>query len=194
VEPSNKAATTAVPNARRVQDEVTLAETLGLNRFNSDFYALELGNHVLGGGFYATRFYRDLREKGGLVYTVSSTFNVGRTRGVYQVQYGCDPPNVSKAHNIVARDLKDMQTEPPTAHELEQAKALLLREIPLSESSVDAIAGGMLSRATLGLPLDEPIQAARRYVALTPEDVRAAFAKWLRPDDLVQVTQGPAPQ
>jgi len=194
VEPSNKAATTAVPNARRVQDEVTLAETLGLNRFNSDFYALELGNHVLGGGFYATRFYRDLREKGGLVYTVSSTFNVGRTRGVYQVQYGCDPPNVSKAHNIVARDLKDMQTEPPTAHELEQAKALLLREIPLSESSVDAIAGGMLSRATLGLPLDEPIQAARRYVALTPEDVRAAFAKWLRPDDLVQVTQGPAPK
>jgi zinc protease len=194
VPPPNKVATTAVPNERRVQDEVTLAETLGLNRFNPDFYALELGNHVLGGGFYATRFYRDLREKGGLVYTVSSTFNIGRTRGVYQVQYGCDPPNVSKAHNIVARDLKDMQTAPPTPHELEQAKALLLREIPLSESSVDTIAGGMLSRAITGLPLDEPIQAARRYVALTPEDVRAAFAKWVRPDDLVQVTQGPAPQ
>jgi zinc protease len=94
----------------------------------------------------------------------------------------------------VARDLKDMQTAPPTEHEMDQAKALLLREIPLAESSVDTIAGGMLSRATLGLPLDEPIQAARRYVALTPEDVRAAFAKWVRPDDLVQVTQGPAPQ
>ncbi len=193
-EPPNKAVTTAVPNARRVQDEVTLAETLGLNRFNSDYYALELGNHVLGGGFYATRFYRALREKGGLVYTVSSSFNVGRTRGVYEVRYGCDPPNVSKAHSIVARDLKDMQTAPPTEHEMEQAKALLLREIPLAESSVDAIAGGMLSRATLGLPLDEPILAAHRYVALTPEDVRAAFAKWVRPDDLVQVTQGPAPQ
>ena len=63
---ANKPATTAVPNASRVQDEVTLAETLGLNRFNPDYYALELGNHVLGGGFYATRFYRDLREKGGL--------------------------------------------------------------------------------------------------------------------------------
>jgi zinc protease len=194
VEPPNQAATTAVPNARRVQDEVTLAETLGLNRFNSDYYALELGNHVLGGGFYATRFYRDLREKGGLVYTVSSSFNVGRTRGVYEVRYGCDPPNVSKAHSIVAHDLKDMQTAPPSEHEMEQAKALLLREIPLAESSVDTIAGGMLSRATLGLPLDEPIQAARRYVALTPEDVRAAFAKWVRPDDLVQVTQGPSPQ
>ncbi len=139
--PSNKPATAAVPNARRVQDDVTLAETLSMNRFNPDYYALELGNHVLGGGFYATRFYHDLREKGGLVYTVSSTFNVGKTRGVYEVHYGCDPPNVSKAHGIVARDLHDMQTAPPTQHELEQAKALLLREIPLAESSVDAIAG-----------------------------------------------------
>jgi zinc protease len=192
--PANPPAATAVPNARRVQDEVTLAETLGLNRFNPDYYALQLGNHILGGGFYATRFYRDLREKGGLVYTVSSSFDVGRTRGVYEVRYGCDPPNVSKAHATVARDLKDMQTTPASEHELEQAKALLLREIPLSESSVEAIAGGMLSRSIVGLPLDEPIQAARRYVALTPEDVRAAFAKWLRPDDLVQVTQGPPPQ
>ncbi len=192
--PANPPAATAVPNARRVQDEVTLAETLSLNRFNPDYYALQLGNHILGGGFYATRFYRDLREKGGLVYTVSSSFDVGRTRGVYEVRYGCDPPNVSKAHATVARDLKDMQTAPASEHELEQAKALLLREIPLSESSVEAIAGGMLSRSIVGLPLDEPIQAARRYVALTPEDVRAAFAKWLRPDDLVQVTQGPPPQ
>jgi len=192
--PPNKASATAVPNTSRVQDDVTLAETLGLTRFSPDYYALELGNHVLGGGFYATRYYRDLREKGGLVYNVSSTFNVGKTRGVYVVRYGCDPPNVSKAHNLVARDLKDMQTAPPTAHELEEAKALLLREIPLSESSVDKIAGGMLSRAIIGLPLDEPVQAARHYVALTPEEVRAAFAKWIRPEDLVQVTQGPAPQ
>ena len=150
VVPSNKPATAAVPNARRVQDDVTLAETLSMNRFNPDYYALELGNHVLGGGFYATRFYHDLREKGGLVYTVSSTFNVGKTRGVYEVHYGCDPPNVSKAHGIVARDLHDMQTAPPTQNELEQAKALLLREIPLAESSVDAIAG-ILRRRNPGI-------------------------------------------
>ena len=136
--PANKPATTAVPNASRVQDEVTLAETLGLNRFNPDYYALELGNHVLGGGFYATRFYRDLREKGGLVYTVSSSFNVGRTRGVYEVRYGCDPPNVSKAHAIVARDLKDMQTAPPTEHELERRRRCCCERFRLSESSVDS--------------------------------------------------------
>jgi zinc protease len=87
-----------------------------------------------------------------------------------------------------------MQNAPPGEDELEQAEALLLREIPLSESSVDAIAGGMIACAILGLPLDEPIRAAQHYLELKPEDVRAAFSKWIHPEDLVQVTQGPPPQ
>ena len=66
--PLNKPETTAVPDKSRVQDEVTLAETLELTRENPDYYALQLGNRVLGGGFYASRFYKDLRENSGLVY------------------------------------------------------------------------------------------------------------------------------
>ena len=75
--PNNAPATTQVPDASRVQDKVTLAETLALTRTNADYYALELGNHVLGGAFYATRLYRDLRENNGLVYFVSSSFQRG---------------------------------------------------------------------------------------------------------------------
>lgn len=192
--PSNKPAVIAVPDSSRVQDEVTLAETLELNRFSPDYYALELGNHVLGGGFYATRLYQDLRENTGLVYFVSSSFDIGKTRAVYEVDYACDPPNVSKARAIVVRDLTAMQNAQVSAAELAQAKAMLLREIPLSESSEDSIASGLIDRSTLGLPLDEPIVAARRYVKLTAADVQAAFKKWLRPNDLVQVSEGPAPK
>ena len=39
-----------------------------------------------------------------------------------------------------------------------------------------------------------PGQAAQRYIALTPAEVQNAFRKWLRPADLVRVTQGPPPQ
>ncbi len=192
--PPNTASATVVPDTSRVQDRVTLAETLGLNRSNPDYYALELGNHVLGGAFYATRLYRDLREQSGLVYYVSSRFDVGKTRGVYLVSYACDPPNVSKARALVEHELKAMRTAPVTAHELRQAQALLLREIPLSESDVNGIAGGLIDRATRDLPLDEPTRAAHRYVDLTAAQVQAAYAKWLRPDALVQVVQGPAPK
>ncbi|MGB7438530.1 MAG: pitrilysin family protein [Candidatus Acidiferrum sp.] len=192
--PLNKPGVTAVPDKSRVQVNVNLAETLGLNRFNPDYYALQLGDHVLGGGFYATRLYRDLRENAGLVYFVSSSFDIGKTRAVYTVNYACDPQNVSKARAIIVRDLGDMQSTLASADELTQAKAMLLRQVPLSESSVDRIAEGWIARSSIGLPLDEPTIAAQHYILLTADQVKAAFAKWLRPNDLVQVTQGPNPQ
>ena len=191
--PTNSVSVTQVPDSSRVQDKVTLAETLPITRTNADYYALQLGNHVLGGGFYATRLYRDLREKNGLVYFVSSTFNIGLTRGVYQVAYACDPPNVAKARAMILADLADLQTNTVTAQELHQAKLMLLRDIPLAESSVDQIASGWLSRSELDLPLDEPVRAGKIYTRLGAKDVKKAFAKWLRADGLVQVTQGPTP-
>jgi len=36
-----------VPDATRVQDDVRLAETIGVTRSSPDYYALDLGNHVL---------------------------------------------------------------------------------------------------------------------------------------------------
>jgi zinc protease len=189
--PPNLPSVTVVPNSSRIQDKVILAQTLGLTRSNPDYYALELGNHVLGGGFYATRLYQDLRERTGLVYYVISSFDVGRTRSFYEVNYGCDPPNVNKAREIVERNLKEMQTAPVPAERLRLAKAVLLREIPLNESSVKAIAQGFLHRAAHDLPLDEPMVAAHRYMKLTTKEVMAAYAKWLRSKDLVEVTEGP---
>ena len=191
--PLSKPSSVTVPDPSRVQDEVTLAQTLGLVRSDPAYYALELGNHVLGSGFYATRLYQDLREKTGLVYAVSSSFDVGRTRSVYQVYYGCDPPNVSKARAIIERDLKEMQTSHVAPERLHLAKAMLLRGIPLSESSVEHLAHGYIHRVKLGLPLNEPERAAGRYYKLSAEEVRAAFGKYVRPADMVQVTQGPNP-
>jgi zinc protease len=192
--PLNTPSTTVVPNASRVQDQVTLAATLGLTRSNPDYYALQLGNHVLGGGFYASRLFRDLREHAGLVYDVSSSFDVDQTRALYVVRYACDPPNVRRARAIVERNLRAMQMTPITSDELQQSQAQLLRSIPLSESSIDRIAHGLLWRSTHDLPLDEPTLAAQRYLQLTAIQVKAAFTKWLRPASLVQVTQGPTPK
>ena len=87
-----------------------------------------------------------------------------------------------------------MQDTRVTADELIRVKALLLRQIPLGEASVSGIAHGLLGRRELDLPLDEPTRAARRYVELTPEEIQAAYRKWLRPSDLVRISQGPPPQ
>jgi zinc protease len=192
--PPNGPGVIAVPDDSRVQDVVVLAQNLGLTRTDPDYYALELGSALLGGGFYSTRLSIDLRKNAGLVYSVSSMLQAGRTRGAYLIEYACDPANVSKAADIAVHDVKAMQTAPATADELLRIKAMLIRQIPLGESSVDEIAHGLVGRADVGLPLDEPTVAARRYVALGGNDVQAAFAKWMRPDEMVRVTQGPPPK
>jgi zinc protease len=193
VEPPNHPAEIAVPDESRVQDSVVLAQTLAMKRTDPDYYPLELGNAVLAGSFYAARLSVDLRKNAGLVYTVSAGLQPGRTRGAYLVRYASDPQNVGKAADAAAREIRAMQTSPVSAAELDRAKALLLRQMPLRESSIDAIARALAARVEFDLPLDEPSIAAHRYINLTPEEVQAAFQKWLRPGDLVRVSQGPAP-
>jgi len=192
--PANQAKSVNVPDSSRVQDDVQLVEELEMNRFTPDYFALQVGNHVLGGGFYATRLYRSLRQQAGLVYTVEDSLEAGETRAIYSITYGCDPKNVSKARSLVERELLDMQKNNVTPEELQQAKALLLRQIPLGESSEDAVAGGLLGRARIGLPLDEPRRAADKYFNMTADEVRAAFAKYVNPGNFVQAVRGPAPQ
>jgi zinc protease len=191
--PPNRAAATAVPDASRIQDDVTLAETVGVTRSNPDVYALRLGNNVLGGGFYSTRLSRDLRKNAGLVYSVDSSFEFGKSRSLYFVQYACDPKNVTRVHASIVRELEDVRKSPVTAGELQRSKAMLLRQISLAEGSTGSIAQGLIGRWALDLPLDEPTIAARQYIRLSAADVQSAFAKWVRPADMVRVTQGPEP-
>ena len=192
--PPNGPGTVAVPDASRVQDRVLLAQNLALTRSDPDYYPLALGNAVLGGSFYSTRLSIDLRKNAGLVYGVESVLQAGRTRSVYLIEYACDPQNVERAANMAARELTNMQSSPASADELTRVKAYLLRQMPLSEAGLDEIARAVLARTDLGLPLDEPRLAAERYIALDAAAVQEAFRKWLRPQDLVRVSMGPAPQ
>ncbi|MBV8877552.1 MAG: insulinase family protein [Gammaproteobacteria bacterium] len=191
--PDNPATTVSVPDASRVQSRVVLAQNLALKRSDPDFYPLTLGNAVLGGSFYSTRLSIDLRKRAGLVYSVESVLQSGRTRSVYLVEYASDPQNVARAANMVAQEISNMQTGPAGADELLRVKAFLLRQMPLSEASLDDIARALLMRTDLGLPLDEPRHAAERYIALDAAAVQQAFRKWLRPQDLVRVSMGPPP-
>jgi zinc protease len=94
---------------------------------------------------------------------------------------------------MVSREVTAMQDAPVGMDELTRVKACLLRQLPLSEAGIGEIARGMLARSDLGLPLDEPTRAAQHYIDLDAAAVQAAFRKWLRPQDLVRVSEGPTP-
>ena len=78
---------------------------------------------------------------------------------------------------------------------MSRAKAYLLAaNSACAKPMFGAIAHSFSALRDLGLPLDEPSIAASRYVSLNAADVQTAFRKWMRPGDLVRVSQGPAPQ
>jgi len=190
--PLNAAATTNVTAPGRTQTSVTLSETLEITRLDPDYYALQLGNTVLGGSFYSSRFYRDLRLKNGLVYYVGGQLQAGKTRASYEVEYACDPQNVAKARVIVDRELRTMGSADVSDEELRSAKTQILRDLPLEEGSVDSIVDGFVARSIADLPLDTPTRRAEATIGITAAQVRAAFAKWIDPARFVQVNEGPA--
>ncbi len=179
----------------RPNEGAELEELVGVDRSDPDYYALQVAEHVLAGGDDATWLYRDVRQDAGLAYSIDSTLNARSDgRSTFSVEFGCDPANVSKAKDIVLRDLRQLQNAALGADDMRRAKLLLMRRVPLGEQSEEQIASGLLARALAGLPLDNPMRSAHRYLQVTPAQVRAAFAKWIRPDAFVQVVEGPPPQ
>jgi zinc protease len=189
--PLNKASSIRISDPGSEEDSVTLAEQIRLDRLDPAYYPLQLGSMILGGGFEGSRLYRDLRQVSGYVYSVNLSLDSVEKRATYSVSFGCDPGNTDKARAIIDRDIAEMQMNDVSEEELKQAKAYLLRQIPLDESSQEDVAVGLLNRAEAGLPLDEPLREARQFLNVDAEQIRTAFAQRVRPHEFVQVTRGP---
>jgi len=189
----NPAGYTVVNNAYASQDQVLMGQQLDLNLHNPDRYALKLGNDVLGGNGFASRLMVDVRVRHGYAYGAASGMQFDRSRSVFFVQYGSDPGKVALVDGLIHQNLADMQDTPVKADELTNARQFEIRSIPLGVSSVNRIAHSLLNWGYKGQPLDEPMVAARYYLNLTAPQVQDAFKKYLQPQHLVQVVQGPLP-
>jgi zinc protease len=190
--PPNKAANASVPATGRVQARVTLAETMPVTFTDPDYPVLQLANTVLSGGFYASLLFHDLRELHGYVYSVSSGVDGGKNRSRFEVTYGSDPKNISRAEKLVVDDLISLQRKLLDTERLTRAKALVLGELPVARESYEGLASQLLAYGSTGRPLDEDRVEAAAALAATPERVRAAIAKWIRPTDFVRVVLVPA--
>ncbi|MBE1162483.1 M16 family metallopeptidase [Dyella acidiphila] len=191
--PTNPAGYTVVENPYASQDQVLMGQMIELTMHNPDRYALQLGNNVLGGNGFASRLMTDIRVKHGYAYGAGSGLRFDRSRSIFFVQYGSDADKVAPVDGLVRQNLVDMQTTPIKSAELDNARQYEIRSIPLSVSSVSGIAHSLLSWAWHDEPLDQPMVAAKHYLTLTPEQVQAAFKKYLKPQSLMQVVQGPPP-
>jgi zinc protease len=191
--PPNAPANVVVPATGRVQSTVQLVETMPLLRTDPAYPQLQLANAVLTGGFYSSLLYHDLREVHGYAYYVGSSISAGKVRSTFSVNYGSDPKNVVPAQSQVLAVLKQLQAQPIQADRLLRSKALLMGDVPIRESSYNGVARQLLDYAVRGLPLNQNVVDAQAELSATAASVRAALAKYVRPDGFVRIVTGPGP-
>lgn len=191
--PNNRAASVDVPDLGRVQSQVRLVEVLGLRRSDADWAQIALANAVLGQGGSSILFH-DLRDVHGYVYGAGSSFSAYKNRATFSIDFASDPDKIVPAQNLALTDLRHLLATPLTSTELVRGKTMVISDIPLRAESFDGLAGQLLGYANLDLPLDQATRDAKREFAASPASVRAALARWIRPNDFVRIITGPSPK
>jgi zinc protease len=157
-----------------------------------DYDALTVLNQILGGaGAFESRLWQELRQKRGLVYSVSSSTNANVARGDFEIEMSASSGNVEHAIQLVREQLLLLQTKPVTATELLEARTRLVSQSLLSEESAEGQADELLDVASNGLPLDYYQTLAHRYDRITPADIQRVATTYLHPNDLIEIFAGP---
>jgi zinc protease len=189
--PRNAPSQAMIPATGRIQSDVTLEQTLPLTYNDPDYPVLQLANAALSGGF-GSLLYHDVREVHGYAYSVSTSVSGGHNRSTFRVTFGSYPQNTDHAKQLIVTDLTSLQKKDLPADRLIRAKALLIGELPVRSESYDGVAGTLLAYSVTGRPLDTDRRYAQAELAASAAAVRAAMAKWIRPQGFASVTQGPA--
>jgi zinc protease len=165
----------------------------GYKRDDPDFFALTVGNYVLGGGGFVSRLTEQVREKRGLSYSVYSYFSPGLHAGPFAIGLQTRPDQARQAVEVARAVLKEFVEKGPTQAELQAAKDNLTGGFALRLDSNRKLLDNLANIAWHQLPLDYLDTWTQKVQALTVQDVSQAFARKVQPERQVTVVVGGSP-
>lgn len=186
----------ALKKARHLHQEFPSAQTHilvgqpGVPYGDPDYFALMVGNEILGGGGFTSRLMKEVRQQRGLAYGVSSGFTQMRAAGPFTINLSTRSDQATEALVLLRRILADYVRQGPSDSELGEAKANIIGSFPLSTASNASISGYLGAIGFYGLPLDYLDQYLDRVQAVTAKDIRRAFQRHIDPARLLVVTVG----
>ena len=132
-----------------------------LRRDDPDREALDVVNHVLGGGL-SSRLFDEIRERRGLAYSVFSNAAAYADSGMWSVYAGTLPDNAEIVRRLITNELDRLVSDGITDEELAVAQGYLTGsyEMGLEDSSAHVAARRAAHRARSGAPgrgADRPV-------------------------------------
>lgn len=159
-------------------------------RNNPDYFPLLVGNYILGGSGFVSRLMSEVREKRGLAYSVFSYFAPGKENGIFQAGLQTKNDQAAQALDVMSSTIAQFIADGPTPSELEAAKSNLINGYPLRIDNNRKLLDNVSSIAWNDLPLDTMDVWTKQVEAVTLEQVKASFQKYLAMDRMKIVVLG----
>lgn len=148
---------------------------------HQDRYATYILNTVLGGSM-SSRLFQNVREKRGLVYSISSGVSSYSDTGVMTVYAGTSLESLDEVIGLTVDELRRMRDEPVPAEELRRSKDHLKGSLMLSLESTGSRMNNMARQEIYfgrQFTLDEILQ---RIEAVQAPDVQRIAAQMFKGD------------
>jgi len=149
--------------------------------------------HLLGGSM-ASRLFEEIREKRGLAYAVSTSFEDNTTYGTVATYAGVEHGNAVKVIPLVFAEYQRIRDEMVPDSELVRAKESLKGRLAISLESSNAFAffvGGEEIETGKPMTTDEVFA---RIDAVTPREIQAVAGEVFQAERLNLAVVGPHPE
>lgn len=162
----------------------------GMRRGDPDYFALYLGNHVLGGSGFTSRLMKEVRVARGLSYSVYSYFLPMAMEGPFLTGLQTRVDQADEAVTVARDTLATFVAEGPSAEEYRASLANITGGFPLRVASNSDIVQYLAMIGFYGLPLDYLDRFNDRVQAVSIADIQDAFARRLDPGRMITVIVG----
>ncbi|MFO1420464.1 MAG: pitrilysin family protein [Candidatus Competibacteraceae bacterium] len=166
---------------------------IGVSRTDPDYYALYLGNHVLGGNGLVSQLSQEIREKRGLAYGAYSAFSPMRQAGPFLINLQTRNDQVDTALRVAQTTLREFTAQGPAAPLLEEARRNITGGFALDIAGNGKLVNALGGIAFYGLPLDYLQNHIETMNGIDLEQVKAAWQRHVQPDKLITVIVGGGP-
>lgn len=163
----------------------------GMQRLDTDYFPLYVGNHILGGSGLVSLLSDEVREKRGLSYSVYSQFVPMNALGPFVLGLQTKNSQAAEAQGVLLETLARFAADGPTEEELRAAKLNLTGGFPLRIASNSKILQNLAAIGFYRLPLDYLDRFNERVEAVTVSDIRDAFQRRIDPKRLAVIIVGP---
>ena len=163
----------------------------GISRGDPDFMAAYIVNHILGGGSFSSRLYREVREKRGLAYGISSSLVWLNHAALMIGSTATRADATGKTIEIIEHEIRRLAEEGPSEEELIKAKAYLKGSFVLGLDTSNRIAAQLVQMQLDNLGIDYMERRSSLIDAVTLADARRVAKRLLDNGLLVTVAGRP---